>query len=249
MQTYSFSRLTTWHSCKLSFQRQYVLGHKGEDNWFSRFGTLAHDIFEKVDRGLLLPEGSFQEWISRYDSEVLLGGEHEEKWMDGWQRDAEKFFAGFKGWKSNPIWIEEHVHVRSSYEHNGESIPFMFQGFVDRLGMTADKGFSMQDYKCSKVYTGATLKEKQRQMYLYSAAVKNRLGEFPKTLIFYHFRQKVPVTIPFNMDDYKEAWEWAANTVREIETYEGDYPLTANGYFCKAICNFRNDCVIHNVYK
>jgi hypothetical protein len=39
-----------------------------------------------------------------------------------------------------------------------------------------------------------------------------------------------------------EAWEWAAKTVSEIEIYDGDYPLTNNGYFCQAICNYRNDC-------
>jgi hypothetical protein len=81
-------------------------------------------------------------------------------------------------------------------------------------------------------------------MYLYSAAVKERFGVFPKNLIFMHFRQNAPVIIPFKEADYFEAWDWAAKTVAEIEAYEGDYPLTDNKYFCKAICNYRNDCPV-----
>jgi hypothetical protein len=177
------------------------------------------------------------EWLARYRKEVLLGAEsHEIPWMDNWCNDACKFFANFKGWRTEAVWIEEHIEIDRG--------TFKFQGYVDRLSVLPSGDYSMQDYKCSKVYTGETLREKARQMYLYSAAVKERFGVFPKNLIFMHFRQNAPVIIPFKEADYFEAWEWAAKTVAEIEAYEGDYPLTNNGYFCKAICNYRNDCPV-----
>lgn len=236
MNTYSFSRLTSWNTCKGAWNRNYNLNDKGEDNWFSRFGTLAHDIFEKVDRKELHPRHIWQEWFTRYPQEVLLGeNSHEFPWMEKWYNEALEFFLKFKGWRTKAVWIEEHIEV----EHNGL---FKFQGYVDRLSILPSGDYSMQDYKCSKVYTGETLREKARQMYLYSAAVKERFGVFPKNLIFMHFRQNAPVIIPFKEADYFEAWDWAAKTVAEIETYEGDYPLTDNGYFCQAICNYRNSC-------
>jgi RecB family exonuclease len=243
MKVYSFSRLTTWNTCKGGFHRKYNLNDKGEDNWFSRFGTLAHDIFEKVDRKEIPASQSLKEWAARYDEEVLLGAEaHEEPWMDNWLKDACRFFAEFKGWRTEAVWIEEHIEVESDYHFKGQYFPFKFQGYVDRLSRLPNGDFSMQDYKCSKPYKGTDLKEKQRQMYLYSAAVKERFGVFPKNLIFMHFRQNAPVIIPFKESDYLEAWEWAAKTVAEIETYEGDYQLTDNGYFCQSICNYRKDC-------
>jgi RecB family exonuclease len=237
MTTYSFSRLTSWNTCKGAWNRNYNLNDKGEDNWFSRFGTLAHDIFEKVDRKEIPASEAKNQWLTRYTAEVLLGADsHEVPWMENWCKDAFKFFALFQGWRTEAVWIEEHVEIDRG--------TFKFQGYVDRLSILPSGDYSMQDYKCSKVYTGETLREKARQMYLYSAAVKERFGVFPKNLIFMHFRQNAPVTIPFKEADYFEAWDWAAKTVAEIEAYEGDYPLTDNGYFCKAICNYRNSCPV-----
>jgi RecB family exonuclease len=237
MNTFSFSRLTSWNTCKGAWNRNYNLNDKGEDNWFSRFGTLAHDIFEKVDREEIPADYACAEWSSRYKAEVLLGAEvHDVEWQNKWCEEATRFFLTFKGWRTEVVWIEEHVEIDRG--------AFKFQGYVDRLSILPSGDYSMQDYKTSKVYTGETLREKARQMYLYSAAVKERFGVFPKNLIFMHFRQNAPVIIPFKEADYFEAWDWAAKTVAEIEAYEGDYPLTDNGYFCKAICNYRNSCPV-----
>jgi hypothetical protein len=237
IRTYSFSRLTSWHTCKGAWNRNYNLNDKGEDNWFSRFGTLGHHVLEKVDRKEMAPEQALQEWTSRYKAEVLLGADsHEFQWMMKRYRGACDFFAGFTGWRTEPVWIEEHVEIDRG--------TFKFQGYVDRLSILPSGDYSMQDYKSSKRYEGKELKEKARQMYLYSAAVKERFGVFPKNLIFFHFFQNIPVIIPFKEADYVEAWEWAAKTVAEIEAYDGDYPLTDNKYFCKAICNYRNDCPV-----
>jgi RecB family exonuclease len=232
--TYSFSRLSSWNTCKHAWNNQYNLNDRGEDNWFSRFGTLAHDIFEKVDRKEIKPEDALPNWVLKYEPEVLQGNPHEFKWMDKWQSEAEAFFRGFKGWRTEPVWIEKHVVL----ERDG----YNFQGYVDRLSRMPDGTLAMQDYKCSNVYEGEKLREKARQMYLYSAGVHQEFGEFPKKLIFYHFRKKAPVIIPFNGEAYEEAWEWADRTVNEIEAYEGNYPMQDNGFFCQAICNFRNTC-------
>ena len=178
---------------------------------------------------------------------------HEVEWQNKWCEEATRFFLSFKGWRTEAIWIEEHIEIDTE-AHFGkidfgvqtyiQNFPFKFQGYVDRLSILPSGDYSIQDYKCSKVYKGETLKEKARQMYLYSAAVKERFGVFPKNLIFMHFRQNAPVIIPFKEADYFEAWDWAAKTVADIEAYEGDYPLTDNGYFCKAICNYRNSCPV-----
>jgi len=244
MNTYSFSRLTSWWNCKEAWKRSYIDLDKGEDNWFSRFGTLAHDIFEKVDLGKILPQDAHVEWSSRYSAEVLLGKDsHEVYWMDNWKADADRFFKGFSGWRTKAIWIEKHVLVEDSYvDADGNNVPFKFQGFVDRMSQLTNGAYSVQDYKCSKPYEGKNLSEKVRQMYLYARPVKEEFGEFPSKLIFFHFRQNAPVVVPFKMEAYEEAWQWVRDTVAEMETYEGDFPLTDRGYFCKAICNYRNSC-------
>lgn len=231
--TYSFSRLTSWDTCKRAWKNRYIDGDYGEDNFFNTFGTLGHDIFEKIDKGELNPEDAFKEWHSRYDSEVVLP-ENYPKWMDNWKKDADKFFIHFTGWRTECVWVEEHVKIERPY--------YNFQGFVDRLGRTKKGDLIMTDYKCAKPYSGSNLKEKARQMYLYSGAVNEKFGQFPSKLIFFHFRQNHPQIIPFKMDDYLEAWDWADKMVAEIESYEGNHPMTDNDYFCQAVCSYRNTC-------
>lgn len=234
-KTYSFSRLSSWNTCKHSWDRRYNLNDKGEDNWFARYGTLAHEIFEAVDLGKLDPKSAYVEWDSRYREEVLLGADsHELPWMNKWKTEGDNFFKTFKGGRTKALWVEKHVVI--------EREDYIFQGYVDRMSQLPNGNYMITDYKCSNVYEGEQLKEKARQLYLYSIGVNREFKWFPEKLMFYHFRKKAPVVIPFNKEDFKEAWAWADRTVKEIEEYEGDYPMKDNGFFCTAICNFRNTC-------
>lgn len=228
---YSFSRLSSWDTCKHAWKRNYIEGDKGEDNFFNTFGTLGHSVFEKIDRGQLAPAQAYEEWSARYAAEVVP---HTRGWMDNWKAGADRFFQNFKGWRTEPVWVEEHFVL----DMDG----YRFQGYVDRLGMAANGDLIMTDYKCAKPFTGDKLKEKARQLYLYAGAVQKRFGEYPKRLIFFHFVQGVPTIVPFKMEDLDEAAQWADRTVRDIETYSGNYPMEDNGYFCDAVCGYRNSC-------
>lgn len=230
-RTYSFSRLSSWDTCKHAWKRNYIEGDKGEDNFFNTFGTLAHSIFERIDRGELEPRFAFDEWSTRYDVEVVP---HTEKWMDNWRREGDRFFLNFKGWRTEPVWVEHHFVL----DMDG----YRFQGHVDRLGRAANGDLILTDYKCAKPYEGTNLKEKARQMYLYAEAVRQEFHKWPTKLIFFHFRQNLPVIIPFKLDDFEEAMDWADRTVADIEAYSGSYPMQDNGYFCQAVCGYRNTC-------
>jgi len=229
--TFSFSRLSSWDTCEHAWKRNYLEGDRGEDNFFSTFGSLGHDIFEKVDKGLIRPQEAYNEWASRYEAEVVA---HTEKWMDNWKRDGDNFFKQFTGWRTEPVWIEEHFVLDMG--------TYNFQGYVDRLGKAPNGDLILTDYKCAKPYEGTNLKEKARQLYLYSKAVHEKFGEWPKKLIFFHFRQNLPLIIPFKMADFEEALNWADRTVADIQNYSGDYPMRDNEYFCKAVCGYRNTC-------
>lgn len=228
---FSFSRLSSWDTCKHAWKRNYIEGDKGEDNFFNTFGTLGHSVLEKVDRGLITPKDAFEEWNSRYDTEVVPHSVH---WMDNWKQEADRFFQNFKGWRTEPVWVEHHFVL----DMDG----YRFQGHVDRLGRAANGDLIMTDYKCAKPYEGTNLKEKARQLYLYAEAVRQEFHEWPTKLIFFHFRQNIPVIIPFKLEDFEEAMEWMERTVRDIETYSGNYHMQDNGYFCEAVCGYRNSC-------
>lgn len=236
-KVYSFSRLSAWDSCKLSFRYKYLDGIKGEDNWFSRFGTFAHLIFEMIDRGKMPPRKAWDVWTRHYQKRVLNNGAHEFPWMAKWYDDASNFFFTFKGFRTSAKYIEQYIEIdRGNY---------ILRGYIDR-GSDDIGGSVLCDYKSSNPFSTEDVLKKRRQLYLYSAYEKEKAGSFPKELIFLFFRKNEYLRIPFNEDDYNEAWAWADRTVLEIEEKtacaETEYPPTVSDFFCKTICDYRNTC-------
>lgn len=226
---YSFSRLNSFWECSLAFKYNYEDNLEGEANFFNEMGSLCHIVLELYDRGKITdPLKAFQ---TGYVKRVR---DHEEEWHENWYLDCYKFFRDWKGHDNESIWIEEHgLH----------DFGFKFQGYVDRM-YKDDRGYIIQDYKISKPFAKKDRKAKTRQLYLYSSFVKERFGEFPACLSFFHFRQNKVVEIEFNHKDYLEAVDWATECVRKIEEKEDHWTKDGYDYFCQAVCSFRNICEI-----
>lgn len=236
-KTYSFSRLSMWDGCKLSFRYKYVDKIEGHDNWFSAFGTLAHEIFEKVDRGEMKPEDAWTYWTSKYPELVLRDHPHTFGWQNKWYDQTSYFFLSFKGWRTPARKIEEYIEIdRGDY---------ILRGYIDRASLDND-GWVITDHKSSNPFSVEDLLKKRRQLYLYAEAIRQTEGEFPKRLVFNFFRKKQFLVIDFNEAEFYEAWAWADATVREIENAEKDpsfdYYPTVSPFFCKNICDFRAIC-------
>lgn len=238
---YSFSRLTTYEDCQLAFRYNYLDGLKGEDNFFNEIGLLGHAIFEAYDKHpKMFKRDLGKVFETAYNKRVRP---HGQEWHETWFMDCYLFFKNWKGFKEPFVWCED----RGVHDFGD----FLFQGYVDRMHKT-DTGYAIFDYKVSKPYTKKDLVKKQRQMYLYSTFVKDKFGEFPSSLNFFHFRQNKINTITFNKKDYDEAVDWAKRTVEMIEKQKEELKTTDmylhkdadSDYFCQEICSFRNICEV-----
>lgn len=236
-KVYSFSRLSAWDSCKLSFKYKYIDGVQGEDNWFSRFGTFAHLIFELMDRGKIPPHKAWDVWTRHYAKRVLAGGHHEFPWMVKWYDGAADFFFTFRGFRTKAKYIEQYIEIDRGF--------YTLRGYIDR-GSDDTDGSVLCDYKSSNPFSQEDIKKKRRQLYLYSAYELEKTGKFPKELIFLFFRKNEYLRIPFSEAEYNEAWAWADATVKEIEDALGrddvEYPPTVSEFFCNNICDYRHIC-------
>lgn len=226
-ETYSFSRLSTIETCPKSFEYKYVLGESEEGNWFSDLGSFGHLLLELYDRGKIKNLGFVYRKYLRKRVQLPTF-----TWAHKWEQQCQDFFDTFNGWSSDAVWIEKYLNFPID--------DFNLQGFVDRASYTK-RGFTIVDYKVANVFKGDKLRQKARQLYLYAYGTKQEIGEYPRDLIFYHFRQKTPVIIPFKEKDMIEAVDWAKRMVEKIRT-EKEYKHNFDKFFCENICSFRKIC-------
>lgn len=241
---YSFSRLTTFHTCKHAFNEKYNNGYVEGDNAWSLGGGFAHDILEGVLKGEIPAETAADIWIEQlppldFPSMKLS---YVEQYIVG----IHEFFKTFKGVSGEILAVEKH------FEIDIEGI--RFQGLADLITRNKDKAIQIVDWKTSGMgeFTGKKLKAKARQLYLYSESVKEEYGEYPQELFFYMIKYKKPIKIAFNEDDLREAKDWMKSTVAQIEGEtewaKKDQPKNGTDFFCFSLCGVHT-CEFNRNYQ
>ena len=85
------------------------------------------------------------------------------------------------------------------------------------------------------------LDEMLRQLYLYSAAVKQEYGSFPAALCFNCFKSGVFIEEPFSEKAYEEAIRWAEKCIERIKD-ETDFSPMIDYFSCKYLCGVSDEC-------
>lgn len=225
-KTYSFSKLGTWDTCPYSFKSQYILKEPQEGNAWGTFGSYAHDIIEKVLKGELKAEETEQYFLDNIPDAAFPKESFRTKWIT----QVQDFFRTFTGINDEVIGVERKFNIDMG--------DYFLRGFIDLETRDKNDGFIKNiDWKTSSMsgFSGKKLKEKARQLYLYSLSTKEKFGEFPKELYFYMIKDKKPIKIEFKQEELDEAVNWANEKVKEIESAE-HYVQKENFFFCRNLC-------------
>lgn len=253
---WSFSRLSSFDTCKYMWKLTYIDGVKGEPNFYSQFGSFCHKILEKYYKGELAIFELADYYADHYLEEVTydappnkykdLGADYYAKGMS--------YFENFEDIddKYEILGIEKQV----KFEIAGKE----FVGYIDLLLRDKETGaIKVVDHKSGSIKilkSGKISKSDtehflsfQRQLYLYSKAVIEEYGEVPKTLAWNLFRTGNVIETPFVREDYEAAIKWADETIKKIEN-ERDWSPTPDDFFCRFICDHRNSaCEWKPVYQ
>jgi hypothetical protein len=232
--TWSFSRLN--YSCEFCWLQNYILKNRdlGENNAFAEYGLLLHELSEDYVQNKLLPwqlESIYKDrfkGISKFppNKYVIL--------RDGYYEQGVEFLKLQYDFLENYdiIGVEEEV---TTTLNNGKP----FTGYIDLI-LKDDDGYIVFDWKSKKGWKN--IKERNdyaRQLYMYSKHIKEKYGEFPKKLVFYHFRTQKMTTIKFDKEMYDEAFDWAENQIDKLRDLR-KFEVTDNYFFGNYLCNFRN---------
>lgn len=235
--TFSFSRLNSFdNGCKYCWFENYANKRRdSEQNAFAEYGLLMHEILEGLDGGEMMLWDAipkFEEGFPKIKSFPPLGKTNLRK---VYYRQGIEYLSNYRiDDRYEVVSVEEKVEINI----NG----YNFVGFIDKLLRDkSDGGYVVLDHKSkSKFKSKKEQKEYARQLYLYSAYVKEKYGEYPKMLVFNMFRYGLEVPILFSMKDFKEAIKWMVDVIERIKTAE-TFPVSDDKFFREVLCGFRED--------
>lgn len=248
---WSYSRLTSFEHCKYEFYLKYIINdddeYLAEGNFYAEVGTFVHEILAMIFNGELKIEDAAQYYIDNFDDNVFYKIR---------QSTADKIFETCASYLADVdfTWLNDYEIIGVEKEVNFSKNGYKFIGFIDLLLRDKNDGkLVIMDNKSSeypfKKDGGIKAKVKdnfesyKHQMYLYGLAVYEEYGEYPKELVWNHFKDGGKLAkIPFKLEGgLYPAIGWMFDTIEQIENEE-DFEASQDYFYCHNLCDFRNSC-------
>lgn len=200
-----------------------------------------HKLLEKYFKGEISKEELQLKFLLDFSKDVQ-GERPKESTLLKYIQQGNEYLKSIKPFTFNVIGVEKRV----DFEIDG--IPFV--AFIDVVG--EDSGdLVIVDNKSRELKPRSnrnkpTLKDMEldeilRQLYIYSHAVKQEYGKFPKLLCLNCFKNGVFIEEPFKESAYEEAIAWAKKNIADISEEEDFHPYI--DYFsCRYICDMQDEC-------
>lgn len=238
LERYSFSKLSSFHTCKYGYKMTYIDHLKGCDNCFALYGSFVHSLMERYAKGKISLWNLPSVYERDFDQEVNLpfpDSQYCKNMRELYYRQGKDFLNSFEGYsKYKLLSIEEEFDIQVD--------DWIFTGVMDLLYIDEEGRLVLLDYKSKSKFKNKEEQHKYaRQLYLYCLYIKQKYGRYPDVMYFWTFRKQVKVEIPFNEDDFIEAVVWAKDTVKRIRECT-DFNPTCDEFFGEHLCNHRERC-------
>lgn len=246
---WSYSRIESFADCPYRFFLKYISKCKGIEKFYASYGSWMHKLIERFYCGELSKDEMIAEFLTGF-SENVQGVRPQESTVQKYIQCGVEYLKGFQPFKYNMVDVEKRI----DFEVDG----LKFVGYIDYLGQDDDGNFVIIDNKSRNLKPRSrrakpTSKDKEldamlRQLYIYSAGIKQEFGKFPKLLCFNCFRTGVFIEEPFCKKAYDEAIDWAKRQIEEIKTTE-DFLPNCDFFSCCYICSVSDDCVYNQIAR
>lgn len=240
---WSFSRLNSYE-CPYRWFLKYLNHSPETEKFYSGYGKLMHNILEQYYNGKLSKENMLSEFLIRFSDEIQ-GERPPYDTVQKYIKQGSDYLKSFQPLPFEMIAVEQEV----KFDIDG----FKFIGFIDFLGIDNDEYVIVDNKsKCLKprskrlkpTKTDKELDDMLKQLYLYSKAVFDMYGKYPKELCFNCFRTNTLIREPFKIDAYHDTIQWAKDRINTI-TYDTDFLHNYNYFTCKYICGVNEDCIYY----
>lgn len=253
-RAWSYSRTTCFGHCKYEFYLDYVINddeqYLSEGNYYAEVGSFVHEILAKIFQGEIKSEDAAEYFIENYENNIFYKVK-ESTMTKTYDACLEYFLTTDFDWIDNydilGVELEQHF-VIDGYE---------FVGYIDLLLRDKSDGkIVVLDHKSAPypMKKDGEIKKNQlqsftsykKQMYLYCNSIYQQYHEFPKEIVWNHFKDGGKFAkIPFKQDEYDETIKWFIDTIKTIEKEE-DFEPSQDFFYCTNLCNFRHSCEYKN---
>lgn len=244
--TWSYSRIKCFEDCPYRFYLKHISGCKEVPQFYASYGSFMHKLIEEFYRGNLTKEEMLTKFLFDFQTEVQ-GERPKESTVSKYIQCGVEYLRGFSPFPYTMVDVEKKV----TFEIGGKK----FIGFIDYLG-EKDGEYYIVDNKSRELKPRSkrakpTVKDQEldemlKQLYLYSAAVKQEYGKFPKALCFNCFKNGVFIEEPFSEKVFSETVEWFLKTIDDIAD-ENDFLPYLDYFSCKNICGVKDECCYYEL--
>ena len=236
-EEYSFSKLSCFDNCALEYAQKYIEGKKDEGNIFAEYGKTLHSILERYAKGelqlLRLPE--VYEWEMPLVTDKPFPKLGKVDLAATYYKQGLAFFKEFEGYDDCGV-------IGTEAEFRVDIDDWTLHGVVDIIFLDQDGRLIIRDYKSKGEFKSKREKEEYfRQLYLYSAYIKEAYGLYPDELQFLLCRKNTVVKEQFDFAKFNEALDWAREIIAKIRNSFA-FPPTYDDMYCKNLCGFRSEC-------
>ena len=228
MSVFSHSRLSTFEQCRLKYKFRYIdnIIPDIEKTIESHLGSMVHKtlewLYNQVKKGKIptideVIVNYSEKWKEDYEEEIPIV----KKYMtvgDYFNKGIQfliNYYTKHKPFDDNTIAVEKHILF--DLDEKGDH---KIRGFIDRLvyNLKTDE-YEVHDYKTSNNLPKQEILDKDRQLALYSIAIKEIYGMEKKVILIWHY-------LSFNKklhsrrtdEQLKQLKEETINLIREIES-------------------------------
>ena len=234
MRPLSYSQISTYQSCPLSYKLQYVDGLKPKAKWYFSFGDTLHKCAEYF-YGAKLPTYPTLEELLRF---------YEDNWnSEGWGSAEDEARQKVHGEQIlRDFWnIHSHdfkVPLATERMFVVDVAGVKLRGYIDRIDKLSAGGIAIVDYKSNQELFIKGYVENFFQLTLYQLACEQMWDMPVQLLTLYHLRSNTPISCgPRSRQQLDTASRLVASVAENI--IAGKFPAVENQY-CP--CDFPEYC-------
>jgi len=239
---WSYSNLETFHDCKYRWFLKYIRRYKSEDKFYASYGLFMHTILEKFYLGLMSKSEMLRTFLMKF-STAVLGERPKDSIVQSYIKRGTEYLKSFEPLPYKVLAIEEKIDFTIGDNHFTCRIDYVGEDEQGNIIVVDNKS---RDLKPRSTRKQPTLKDKEldsmlKQLYVYSAAIKEKYGKFPKYLCFNCFKANVFIKEQFDEQIYNETMKWVEDTIAEIKQTDDFYP-NREYFACRYICGVSHEC-------
>lgn len=244
---WSYSRISSFKSCKWQFYLKYIREWTERGQFFASYGSLMHSLIERYYTGELTQSEMVDEFLCNYQTQVS-GDKPKNVSSASYVEKGLEYLRAFKPFPYEMLEVEKTIYFNVGDRE--------FVGIVDYLGTDKDGNLYIVDNKSRDLKPRSNRKkptkndeildEMLKQLYLYSIAIRQEYGKYPKALCFNCFKNRQFIVEPFDEEKLKEVRKWVLDTISEIEENEVWDDDEFDFYRCNYLCGFHDRCEIYN---